>query len=704
MELETAFAGSGQRKRKLLDRAKLSLLSHRASQQTNHKQKFKYVRGDLIGKGSYGRVYMGLNANTGEIMAVKQVELTPSAIDRSAFRKQREIIDSFKLENDMLKDLDHTHIVRYLGFEESDEHLSIFLEYVPGGTITSCLRKYGRFRDDVTRSFTFQILSGLKYLHSKGIIHRDLKSDNILLDPAGVCKISDFGISKKVDDLQNIRAFTNMKGTIQWMAPEILDTKKAGYDAKVDIWSVGCVVLEMWSGEKPWSNEVLVSVMYKVSQYKQPPPIPPGIKLSDLAEEFRLQCFQANPQDRPTATELQAHPYLRLPFNWTFPYVIHGGSINRKSKSQFSFSSLSQIDQGAPYAPTLRPLTESTFDTQVAEKLESPNATAGHDRTIVATKATQPSLQDNGPRIVVITPPGSPRDRSYAYDEFELSTKLSVSPDRSPKRSRRKILIVSNPDSDGDSDKPSNHASQGNYAPPPLPEISSLSLSSRLAPSRPSFPMHRRCLTEDGSWRPNNQPTNPSPSPSLLSVSPPASGHSSSTANSGLSLFGRHNRPRVDTSIDKGVSDYTDTSDTDDDLHLWNKPPADLQSRRKLTSASSPTLSRGEEDASPKSRRSSRVPRASRRSWLTRPGLDDVYDHLQRFFPDHEVGQTFTQPRANVSTPANGVENKELVHPDAQTTASVQVQRSKRQLPGKPQSSLGQLCRMTRFWSATEER
>ncbi len=68
---------------------------------------------------------MGLNANTGEIMAVKQVELTPSAIDRSAFRKQREIIDSFKLENDMLKDLDHTHIVRYLGFEESDEHLSM---------------------------------------------------------------------------------------------------------------------------------------------------------------------------------------------------------------------------------------------------------------------------------------------------------------------------------------------------------------------------------------------------------------------------------------------------------------------------------------------------------------------------------------------------------------------------------------------------
>lgn len=389
-----------------------------------------------------------------------------------------------------------------------------------------------------------------------------------------------------------------------------------------------------------------------------------------------------------------------MPLNWTFPYVIHEGSINRKSKPQFSFSSLARIDQGAPYAPTLRPLTESTFDTQIAEK---PNAT---DRTIVVTKTTQPSLRDNGPPIVVITPPGSPRDRSYAYDEFELSNKSSVSPDRSPEHRRRKVLVVSNPDSDSDSDKPSNYSSQRNYAPPPLPEISSLSLSSRLAPSRPS---HRRCLTEDSSWRPNNRPTNASPSPSLLHVSPPASGHRSSTANSGLSLFGRHNRPRVDTSIDKGVSDYTDNSDTDDDLHLWNKPPTALHgesSHRKLTCASSPTLGRGEEEASRKSRRVSRgntkAPGSgSRQSWLTRPGLDDVYDHLQRFFPDHEVGQTFTQPRANGSISANGIENKELVRPDAQTTASVQVQRNKRQLPGKPQSKL---CKMTRFWSTTEER
>lgn len=72
-----------------------------------------------------------------------------------------------------------------------------FLEYVPGGSIGGCLRKHGKFDHEVVRSFTSQMLSGLEYLHSRKVLHRDLKADNILLDPSGVCKISDFGISKR---------------------------------------------------------------------------------------------------------------------------------------------------------------------------------------------------------------------------------------------------------------------------------------------------------------------------------------------------------------------------------------------------------------------------------------------------------------------------------------------------------------------------
>ncbi|KAG1784045.1 kinase-like domain-containing protein [Suillus placidus] len=285
----------------------------------------KWVRGELIAKGTYGRVYLALSATTGEMFAVKQVE-TPIAasIGNSKDSRQMEFIQALKTEIETLKDLDHPHIVQYLGSEETKTFLSIFLEYVPGGSIGRRLREHGKFDEEVTKSFTGQVLEGLEYLHSRNIIHRDLKADNILLETTGICKISNFGISKRTDELNGTTSDA-MQGTVFWMAPEVIHPPNKGYNAKIDIWSVGCVVLEMWSGKRPWSEDEAVKVMFKVYQDKQSPPIPSDVVLSDLAEDFKDRCFAMqvlsfvfDPEERASTAELQQHPYLELPEGWVF--------------------------------------------------------------------------------------------------------------------------------------------------------------------------------------------------------------------------------------------------------------------------------------------------------------------------------------------------------------------------------------------------
>jgi mitogen-activated protein kinase kinase kinase len=115
-------------------------------------------------------VYLGLNATTGEMFAVKQVEI-PTSSDRDDDRS-KSMIDALNAEIETLKDLDHPHIVQYLGYERTDRTFSIFLEYVPGGSVGRCLKKHGQFEESVIRSLIRQTLEGLAYLHAQGRLHR----------------------------------------------------------------------------------------------------------------------------------------------------------------------------------------------------------------------------------------------------------------------------------------------------------------------------------------------------------------------------------------------------------------------------------------------------------------------------------------------------------------------------------------------------
>ncbi|KAF8169192.1 kinase-like domain-containing protein [Mycena galopus ATCC 62051] len=216
----------------------------------------------------------------------------------------------------MHKELDHPNIVQYLGFEETPTKLSIFTEYVSGGSIRSCLVKHGRFDEDVIKSFTAQILAGLEYLHSEGILHRDLKSDNILVEMTGECKISNFEISKRTDDRNEAHGLP-VQSSVFWMAPEVINTEKKGYSFQIDIWSIGCVVLEMWTGRRPWLEDEVVAVMFKLFHSKLPP-VPDGVVLTPLGDDFRKKCLAINPEERPTAAELKRHPYLTLSPGWQF--------------------------------------------------------------------------------------------------------------------------------------------------------------------------------------------------------------------------------------------------------------------------------------------------------------------------------------------------------------------------------------------------
>ncbi|ORY24027.1 kinase-like domain-containing protein, partial [Naematelia encephala] len=256
--------------------------------------------------------------------------------DRNDHR-QRGSIEALYVEIELLKDLYHPNIVAYLGCETSPQYISIFLEYVPGGTIASIYRtpNQGRFEEQLVKFFTAQILEGLAYLHDRNIWHRDLKGDNILVDAAGVCKISDFGISKQTEDAYNsFGQATNMKGSVFWMAPEVIHSaNERTYSGKIDIWSLGCVVLEMWTGTRPWGVMEQVAAMFELFNKRSRPPLPPDIHLNDVALDFMNEkCLAKDPRDRPTAKELMEHRFIaeRDP-TWSFATSKIGKAVAKKA-------------------------------------------------------------------------------------------------------------------------------------------------------------------------------------------------------------------------------------------------------------------------------------------------------------------------------------------------------------------------------------
>ncbi|RMD42901.1 hypothetical protein DV735_g2205, partial [Chaetothyriales sp. CBS 134920] len=275
----------------------------------NSFEKNNWMKGDLIGEGSFGSVYLALHAVTGELMAVKQVELPNVAKGTEGDKKKNSMITALKQEIELLQGLQHPHIVQYLGTSSDEEHLNIFLEYVPGGSIAAMLKQYNTFKEPLIRNFTRQILDGLSYLHSRNIIHRDIKGANILVDNRGMVKISDFGVSKKTN-FNGVNAApgtrTSLQGSVFWMAPEVV--RQTGQSIKSDIWSVGCLIVEMFTGSRPFPSMTTLQTLFAVGSNNERPEMPG--EASEEARVFLAKCFEADHLKRPGAEELLRERFL----------------------------------------------------------------------------------------------------------------------------------------------------------------------------------------------------------------------------------------------------------------------------------------------------------------------------------------------------------------------------------------------------------
>ncbi|CAD8146764.1 unnamed protein product [Paramecium pentaurelia] len=306
----------------------------------------QWEQGEVLGQGAFGKVVMGLQKN-GQIMAVKQVFIQNQNDDK---------VKQLQKEIEMLSRLQHPNIVRYIGCEQKNQFINIFLEYVSGGSVQTLLERFGCFRERLIKTYLKQILLGLSYLHAKNVIHRDIKGGNILIDNSGRCKLADFGSSKQLSDITH-DTVGSICGTPNFMAPEVINQEQ--YGKKADIWSLGCTIIEMATGQPPYSEyKDAIAVMVRIGKSTQPPPIPSQLS-SPEAKDFLSKCLQIDPKQRATADELLKHPFLEEPksnslLKKTTSYKFNQRQVQKyhyQNKNSFLLDAENQEQEIQPVSP-----------------------------------------------------------------------------------------------------------------------------------------------------------------------------------------------------------------------------------------------------------------------------------------------------------------------------------------------------------------
>ena len=229
-------------------------------------------------------------------MAIKQIDL---------YSISNENISSIEGEINLLKNLDHLNIVKYIECIRTKTHINLVLEYVENGSLHQMVKQSGKMGEHLVFIFVKQILEGLAYLHNQGIIHRDIKGANLLLTKNGVVKLADFGYSI----LNDKNKVNSIVGTACFMAPEVIE-QKGNISPKCDIWSLGSTIIQLLTTRPPYYEFEPMAAMFRIVT-DDCPPLPTGI--SDHLKNFLLKCFTKDPAKRPSAKELLQHPWITTP-------------------------------------------------------------------------------------------------------------------------------------------------------------------------------------------------------------------------------------------------------------------------------------------------------------------------------------------------------------------------------------------------------
>ena len=280
-----------------------------------------YKYGRLIGQGAFGKVNLGLNVLSGRVVAIKSFNKAKNNEDN-----KNKII----YETNLMKRLNHPSIVKILEMFDTDKYLLIIMEYINGGNLYSFVKKRRKLTEKTAKFLFYQIIQGIKYMHSRGVVHRDIKLENILIDLNNNVKICDFGIGKFQSNPSTTSSWIlhEQCGTPMYIAPEILlSTKEHGYEAfPVDLWSSGIALYIMLSGTLPFTldNNVQNNNNFEEANRKQnnelqyaiihqdPNPIS-GI--SNEAKDLLRGLLDKNPKTRYTPDQVLHHPWLNENFN-----------------------------------------------------------------------------------------------------------------------------------------------------------------------------------------------------------------------------------------------------------------------------------------------------------------------------------------------------------------------------------------------------